>query len=245
MLQQLLTMLPREMGSVALIVAIAGAMLGLGLWLIGARYSRTLVTLLAVAAGTLLGKHLPGWFDWPLSSTGAAVGGAMVLGAAAFIGHRLFIGAALGLLLAWWTGIATWALLSNGQSWSWPIIEPGTATLTGFASALWRVLPPDVTRIVPYSGGAALLSGMMIAILWPRIAVVVNWSLAGLSLLLGMGLAAIEHGQPHWLTMLPAQTWAQLSTFAGLVLFGAMVQWWLSPMKPAAAGTKPGEQDLE
>ena len=44
-----------------------------------------------------------------------------------------------------------------------------------------------------------------------------------------VALAAMCFVRPQWLGMLPAQTSTQVAAFAGIVLFGALVQWKLAP----------------
>jgi hypothetical protein len=107
-------------------------------------------------------------------------------------------------------------------------------TLQRFGTELWSVLPPDVTRILPWAAGGAMISGIALAILWPRMAAAVNWSLAGATMWLMVALAAICFVRPQWLGKLPAQTSMQVAAFAGIVVFGAIVQMCLLPKARAA-----------
>ncbi len=79
MLQELLTFMPREAGSATLAFASVGAACGVALWVSGARFSRYIVTLTAVAIGTGVGVGSPRWFGWAIDGMGPAVGGAIVL----------------------------------------------------------------------------------------------------------------------------------------------------------------------
>src|SRR5437762_883965 len=96
--------------TVFLEVAAVLAIVGLALWLVGARYSRQIVTLCGVATGTIVGKHLPEIFPATsnLSAPVLAVGGALVFGIITFLTHRLWIGLMLGGLLATWASFGTW-----------------------------------------------------------------------------------------------------------------------------------------
>jgi hypothetical protein len=67
--------------------------------------------------------------------------------------------------------------------------------------------------------------------MWPRIASTLNWSLLGVSMIVVMGIEAMLISKPQWMSIMPAQTWAQLTTFFGSIAFGAIVQWNLSPRK--------------
>jgi len=98
MLREFLALLPESLGECSLGIAIGGALLGLVLWLAGARFSRSLVTLIGVAIGTSVGMRLPGWLGWSIDGMAIGVGGAVVLGASGYLLHRSWIGLYLGAL---------------------------------------------------------------------------------------------------------------------------------------------------
>jgi hypothetical protein len=244
MVQQLLPLLPHDIGQAALVAALFGTLVGAGLWLAGARFSRPMVTLLAVSIGAVLGRALPTWMEWNVNSMATAVGGAIVLGTSGFILHRVWVGLGLGLLLACWATLATWVFAGDGAAPTWPPMD-ATTTLTSFVHGAWANVPENVRKLLPYACGGAMISGLMPALLWPRVAVVLLYSSLGTSLLVGMGLIAIENGRPQWITIVPAQTWAQITTLLGIVAFGAVVQWQMAPAKPAnapAAAPKKAEE---
>src|SRR5215218_9169883 len=108
MVQQLLPLLPKEIGQAALIAALVGTFIGVGLWLAGARFSRPLITLVTVSLGAVIGRALPGWMNWNVNSMAASVGGAVVLGMSGYVMHRVWVGLGLGLLLACWAALGTW-----------------------------------------------------------------------------------------------------------------------------------------
>ncbi len=235
MVQELLPLLPREAGQTVLVTACIGAVIGAGLWLTGARFSRAIITLAAVALGGALGMALPRWMSWNVHSMAAAVGGAVVLGMSGFVLHGAWVGVALGLLLACWGALGTWIFCGGGASeWTWPSSD-AAATPVSFARDVWAQLPDHVRAVMPYSCAAGMLSGFLCALLWPRVAVVLLYSASGASVLLAMGLTAMHYGRPQWITMVPAQTWIQLMTLIGIVLFGAIVQWQSAPSQPSAA----------
>jgi len=223
MLQGLLLLMPHQLGAFALWMAMAGTCLGAGLWLAGARFSRSIITLLLVAIGSIVGKLLPGWMGWSIDPMATAVGGSVVLGASGYLLHRWWVGMGFGLVLALWAALGTWMVLSPGQDWSWPM--PGDS----FWSDLWGSLSPQVQSVLPFMAGAGWISGGVVALVWPRIGVVLLYSMTGLSLALAMGLAIAELGRPGWLNWVPSQDWVQWTALAVLVLAGAGVQWWLGP----------------
>jgi len=234
MIQKLLLLLPHDGGSGALRVAFGGAAIGAVLWLAGARFSRSLIALLAVAAGAMLGMFLPRWLGWSINGMATTVGGAIFFGILGYGGHRAWVAAALGVVLAAWATLAAWVICPGSREWTWPAFS-SLAALPEYATQLWRVLPPNIAKVLPYVAGAGLLSGVCIAALWPRLGIVLLYSTLGLTLLLGTGLFAAEVRYNHWLAVIPAATWMQVITLCCLVAFGAVVQWRLAPAaKPIA-----------
>lgn len=205
MVQELLPMLPQEAGRVALVVAIVGTLFGLGLWLAGARYSRPLLTLLAVSIGGVVGQKMPVLASWTMNSGATAVGGAFVLGLSAYLLHRLWVALLLGLVLGAWAALGTWIICNDGFVWAWPAVDAET-TLRTFANATWASLPEAVRKYMPVATGIAMLSGFASTLVWPRVGQVLLYSTAGVSLLIGMGVAAIEFGRPEWIWIVPAQS---------------------------------------
>lgn len=128
----------------------------------------------------------------------------------------------------------------GGAEWAWPAVDAGT-TAASFGQGLWDGLPEKVRTILPYASGGAMLSGFLAALLWPRVAIVLLYSALGASLLVGMGLTAIENGRPEWISMVPSQAWAQALTLAGIVAFGMVVQWQLAPASKSSAPAPKAE----
>src|SRR5829696_7762977 len=102
MIQQLLGLLPRDIDAVALLIAVAGALLGGVLWLGGSRFSRTLMTLISVSTGALVGLQVPKWYALGLEGWATAVLGALVFGISGYALHKVWVGMGLGLVLAGW-----------------------------------------------------------------------------------------------------------------------------------------------
>src|SRR5687768_9084266 len=126
MLLELLSLLQRDTDRAALIFAVGGATLGAGLWLLGARYSRAMIALLAVAIGGLLGVTLPRWYGLTISTQATAVGGAVVLGLSGWLLHRVWVGLGLGLVFAAWAALGTWVFYNDpatAPAWAWPVVS--------------------------------------------------------------------------------------------------------------------------
>jgi hypothetical protein len=230
MVQLLLPLLPRELGTAALAMAVIGCLIGVLLWLLGSRFSRSLISLVLVALGGWTGLFLPRWFGWAIDGWAPAVGLALVLGVSGFFLHRLWVGVGLGLVLAIWAGVVTWMLCGGGAdaSWSWPTLTLKTQLLP-YAHSLWENLPGGVQKILPYACGAALLSGVCAGMLWPRFGVATLYSALGVTLIVTLGLTAVNFSRPRWIGMLPGRTAAQALTLVGLVAFGALLQWRIVP----------------
>lgn len=248
MVQELLNLLPDEVSTGALYALVGLAAAGLGVWLLGARWSRPVVTLVLVAAGTLLGRALPGWMGWSIDPMGPAIGGALVLGLSGYILHRMWVGIALGGLLALWAAVGCWVMFSGEHAIDWSsepelVVE---STPREIVQAQWEALPPELTSVLPWACGTALVLGATLAFMWPRVAVALLYSGLGVTLVAGCGLAAMHAAKPDWIAMLPQQLWAQLAILAGMLLVGTLVQIrMLRPRKKSKDAEAEADDDLE
>ena len=229
MLQDMLTLLPRDFGTPVLVAALVGILAGLALWAAGARASRGTLTLLAVAAGAALGLQVPRWLDWHIAGWTTAMGGSLALGLSAYVWHRAWVGVAFSAVLALWAALAAWVSCRHGQSWAWPDWEKGS-NVGQFLYAAWLTLPTDVQRVLPFAFGAAVISGIAVVVAWPRVATVLLYSLGGLTLVTALTLAVLRRHHPDWLDILPARGSSQVIGLFVLTLGGALLQW-----KPSAA----------
>jgi hypothetical protein len=237
MVQELLSLLPKEMGTAALAFAAVGAFGGAVLWVIGARFSVYFITLSAVAIGTSIGVALPRWCAWKVDGSGTAVGGAILLGASAYWLHRAWVGAWFGSVLALWAALATWVILAGNSSWTWPAHQG--VNLPNYLLQVWHTLPPDITHALPVVCSIAFLLGAIPATLWPRAGMVFLYSALGATLLAGMGIAAVSMEQPDWLTRIPPKNSLQVTAMVLTVLIGAGVQWQMNFRKPRTMIGKP------
>jgi hypothetical protein len=233
--QQLLTLLPHELSTLTLIAASAGSIVAAALWLAGARYSRFILTLTAVALGTGIGMKLPDWCGWNVDNMGPAVGGAVILGVSAFALHRLWVGLWLGLVLSAWTALGIWAAVGHGANWNWPAHSDGQK-LPQYLSDLWGTLPAEMRKYLPWFAAVAMVSGISTALAWPRVGMAFMWSAAGLSMLIALGATALTRISPAALSHLPRPMISQLVMLIGLVALGAILQWRLMPRQAQASG---------
>jgi hypothetical protein len=232
LIQTLLALLPREAGQAAIAFAVVGAVAGALLWVAGARFSRYLITLAAVAIGTGVGVGLPRWFGWNIDHMAPAVGGAIVLGASAYMMHRMWVGLWLGFVVAVWAAIGTWMVFAANQAWDWP--SPQGATVPGYIKQVWDALPADVTHALPVLCAAAFVIGAIPAMVWPRAGMAVLYSAFGATLVAVTGTMLVSAREPQWLAKVPPQASRQLVAMGLVELLGAGLQWQLYFRRPAA-----------
>src|SRR5213075_2425858 len=193
-----------ETGWLVAAMSIVGVLSGLVLWLVGARFSRGIVTLIAVSIGALIGLRLPAWFSVPLGAWATAVGGALLLGISGYALHRMWVGAALAFLLVVWAAVAVWNVYCAGHAVTLPSAY-GAQSISDF----WASLPADFRKISPYFCGMAMVAGLIIALIWSRAAMVMLYSILGASVLMIGGMLAIAIAKPSLLGILPRQTGSQ------------------------------------
>lgn len=233
MLQELLQLLPPDAGDTGKWIGLLTAIIGVFFWLAGARFSRQMITLAMVALGAWVGKKIPGWFEWNFSPAAPATALAVLGGVAGYALHRFWVGVMLGFAVAFWGVLGLWILFHGQTSWSWPTPSADTtvenSTVLDFARQVWDSLNDDVRAPAPYLAGGAVLVGIITSLIVPRLATVLNWSLLGTSMIGLGGIAAMQYGRPEWLGKLPADNWAQISSFGAALAFGAIVQWKIAP----------------
>lgn len=240
MVQSLISLLPTHASAQVLMLCIASAIAGAAVWLAGGRFGRSIITLCAVASGTWIGLQLPRWMGWGIDEMATAICGALVLGVAGFVLHRFWIAAGLGLFLAAW-GAAVVFFLRGGMTshWSWP----AATTVPQYLLAIWKKLPDDARLFLPPVCGTAMLSGLVAYRVWPRPATAVMWSLVGLTLLVGWGMASIRFAHPATLRALPTDYRIEAAVLTGMLAIGVVAQWQLMPAPPPKPAKKKPDGD--
>ena len=217
------------LGRYALLAAFAGTAAGAVLWLAGSRFSRSLVTLLAVSLGAVLGSNLPEWMGWSVDAMGVAFVGALVLGLTGYLLHTTWIGLSLSLVLALWVGVAAWLTVGGGERFAVPTVD-ASGNIEAILADVWRALPGDLPRVMPFALGAALVGGVAITVLSPKLGRVLTYTMVGLSMLVVMGVTAMRMSRPDWLVMLPRSFPTQATILLGMVATGVLIQWRLTPV---------------
>lgn len=227
-------LLPHQPGTITLIAAMMGSLMGLSLWIAGARFSRSILTLAAVAMGTSIGMKLPLWAHWQVDPMAPAVGGAIGLGVSAYVLHKIWVGVWLGVVLGIWTALVLWATRGAAFHWRWPQYDP-VQTLPQYLANLWQNVPDTMQQCLGISAAAAMLIGISAALLWPRVGIALLWSAAGLSVLLPAAITALGRIDPEVLRQVPRRTSDQLALLAGLVALGTIFQWRTNPLTESSS----------
>jgi hypothetical protein len=244
LLQQILPAIPSEAAPTVAWVAAAGVAFGAALWLIGSRFSRQLVTLVAVAAGAALGLQVPRSLGLTIGSWATAVGGALALGVLGYVFHRVFIKLGLAILMAACGICAAWLLYASDTNWTLPTRGESTS-LWDYALQFWNAVPPDLRMSAPLGAGIGLVIAGTLSFLLPRLAISLFYSLSGFCMMAGFGFLAASHFRPQLLDAIPQNHSVQLIAMAGVVVFGTLLQWWLHPRpaRPAPAEPKNDENN--
>ena len=238
MVQEVLNLLPNAAARCPLGAAICGASAGLFLWLAGAKFSRSILTLAGVTAGSVIGMRLPAWRGWQIDGMGLAVGAAIVLGTFAFLFHRTCIGLLLGIGLMLWAGLFIWVLRAGAVYWNWRTVQ-WQGDSVQFLRDLWATLPPNLSRSLPIVCLAGLATGLTLGGFFPKVGRVLAHSLTGISLVIVMGGLAVRATRPQWLVSLPGSHVVQGCVLAALVIAGAQWQWWLTSPRRATSADGP------
>jgi hypothetical protein len=238
--QHLVMLLPHRPGSITLVIAMVGSLVGLCLWIAGARFSQSILTLAAVAMGTTIGMRLPGWRHWQIDPMAPAVAGAIILGVSAYAFHRVWVGIWLGVVLSTWGTLVLWATRGPAFHWRWPDYDP-TQTMPQYLTTLWQNVPETMQQCLGFTAAAAMLVGISAALLWPRVGIALLWSAAGISLLVPAATTAMSRLDPQVFRHIPRQTSDQIALLMGLVGLGAIFQWRTnSTLGAAQAGSAGG-----
>ena len=224
---EFLLQLPKEIGSPPIALSFLGALIGVGLWLIGARYSRTLITLVLVSTGGWIGLLLPAWLGWNIDGWATSILTAIALGLGGFLLHRIWVGMGLGLAMTGWAIAIVWICCRGDSTWSLPNYVAGL-TASEYVKTAWLGLPDAVRHVLPVAAAAAMIGGFLAALLWPRLGVVMLYSLLGVSLMVTMGIASVRFARPQWIDRLPATPSSRALAVTGLIGLGALLQWHLA-----------------
>src|SRR6185312_10749858 len=229
MLREAISLLPDVVARCPLGTALGLCALGVVLWTAGGRVSRSILALTAVAGGCVVGLHLPDWFGWQIDGMAVAVGAAIVLGTAAILMHRTFIGVLLGIGMMIWAALGTWIFFANESStWNWRAAR-WDGDMVQYLHELWQGLPPQMAHVFPAACFAGFATGVTISVFFPKLGKVLTHSLIGVTLVSLMGAIAASTARPRWLAAVPGSNAAQGLALIGLVVLGALIQWQITP----------------
>ncbi|HEX8520921.1 MAG TPA: hypothetical protein VF669_01610 [Tepidisphaeraceae bacterium] len=234
MLQEWLALLPHDGGTAWLAIAGILVVAGFALWLAGARCTRMLITLVAVALGGVLGMIGPRLLNWDVNTATTSLSMAMGCGALGFVLTRAFVGVGLVLALALWTSMGVWNLKNEGVRL---VMPAGCENARDFCGAMWTGLPEPVRAHLPLAAGAAAIVAVSLTILAPRLAAALLFSLTGVTFCCAGFLWILALRHTDWPGFLPAQASMQALMIMGTVCLGALVQ--ALPMKKRSDARAP------
>jgi hypothetical protein len=240
MLQDWLAHLSQDAGPRGLAIALAAACLGLVFSFVGARFSRSIFTLVGVAAGSWAGLRLPHWMGWEIDSMATAFGGALVMGLGGYLFHRMWVGITLGTLLAVTATFIVWHRF--GTSWTMPSLDRTKPLIEALRDLVTNssMLVPRPLRISIVAG---FIGGGVIGWMWPKMSRVLAFALLGTLLLAGGALCAIAIKQPQWLSRMPASSQTQGIVLAIMFVLSTAIQWALCPRMQKARSEPDDARD--
>ena len=228
MLRGLLGLFPDALLRCPPAIAAACAIGGFVLWIIGARFSRSLLALGGVALGASIGMRLPKWCGWQIDGMGLAIGSAIVLGTCAYLFHRTCIGLLLGAGLMIWSGAATWLAMAGDLYWDCKSVH-WNGDVVQLLRDTWQTLPPTLAHVFPFACLIGFASGVTLAVFLPKLSKVLAHSLIGLTLMVVMGSIGLLTTHPDWVLKPIASYGVQGGLLIALVLVGAVWQWRITP----------------
>jgi hypothetical protein len=238
MFQQLLPLLPADQATTAVVIAlIFAALAGLVLWIAGARYSRMVVTLVTVTVGGIAGMLAPRIFGWNVNTMTTSLAGAMLLGLVGFILHGACVGIALIGILSVWAAVGTWIVCHADIPITWP---QATKSFTEFYQAVWNQLPETVRSPMPIVIAMAAGLGIIIRFMSPKLALVLAYSLLGVTLIAAAALCAVQTHAITWPGAFSFRSNTQFTLTLATVLLGAFIQLQTLPRK---RNPKPANND--
>jgi hypothetical protein len=247
MVEDLLPYFPQAMTMASVCACVAVLAAGVMLWLVGGVWARGIVTLVAVTLGGWLGMMLPRWYIWPVNSMSLSVLGAVGLGVCAFAVPRVWVGVVLGAVLAGWASLAAWMTCRGDAGFAYRSEwEVQNLTLPQHLVDIWGRLPETVTRVAPYAAAAGMVSGLAIALLWPRLSRALAFSAAGVTVTFVSLLMVVTTRRPDWLLLVPTQTEIQAAVLGVMALAGVVIQWQVIPVaKKDRAGAGAAGCEME
>ena len=244
MLQQIIELLPDKVAQVRPDLAMGIAAGGVLLGLVGARLSRSILPLALVAAGTIIGIHMPHWFGWKIDPMGTAFGAAILLGLSGYVLSTLWEGLLFATLLALGAGVAVWLALAGTYHWQWPVIDE-SATAVEACTKIWLSFPTSLNRPLAVGIGLGFATGISLVVSSPRVGRILFYSILGMLLFVICGTIGLQKHHPDWVASFPTTSWIQGGIFALMVGVAAIVQWLLMRVPEAPKPVAVVEEEPE
>jgi hypothetical protein len=242
MIQEILDTLPDAVNRLHAPTVLAIAGVGLVLALIGARFSRAVIALSLVSAGTVIGLQMPRWFGWAIDPMGTAFGMAIVLGLSGYVLPALWEGVFLSAFLAGIAGTAVWLKLAPHASWHVPAID-WSATAVEIAGKIRLSLPTALTTALPVALGIGATIGALTMVIWQKMGKVILYSTLGASVFVVAGILGVRQIRPEWLSRIPDDSFVQEAIFAVLLILCAGIQFLIFPRSQRKARPAPTSEN--
>jgi hypothetical protein len=236
MLQNVISFLIERLGDQAGPIAVFCAAVGVFVWLLGARFSKSIAALVGVGAGAWVGMHLPQWYGWHFDGMALGMGGALLAGFAGYLLNTTWVGGALVANCALLFGFTAWVAKAGSTAWQMPSSINWSASQVDILRTLWSTMPGDLPHVMPYAVAMGVISAVGLGILWPRLAKGMSWSLIGLTLMLLGATVALRTQRPgaSVFDYVPASQGQRLAGLWGLAVLGMFLQWSMLPGRPKA-----------
>jgi hypothetical protein len=243
MLQNVIHYLVERLGDQAGPVAVFAAAVGVFVWVLGARFSRSILGLVGAGVGAWVGVHLPQWYGWHFDGMALGMGGALLAGLAGYLLNTTWVGGALVANLAVLFGFTAWVAKAGSANWQMPSSIDWSTSQVQILRTLWSTMPGDLPQVMPYAVATGVITAVGLGMLWPRLAKGMSWSLIGLTLVLLGGSVALRIQRPEadLADYMPPSPALRLAAVWGLAILGMFLQWMLLPARqetPAPA-SKP------
>jgi hypothetical protein len=110
---------------------------------------------------------------------------------------------------------------------------------------MWTRTPETVRRVIPYGVGTAMISGLAMSILFPRLARVACFSALGLTILFVATVTLVSSRRPDWLAYVPPAPAEQAGALGTICMIGMLLQWQLLPRRRAPRANQQEEENAK
>lgn len=192
--QGIIDSLPSDPEGVIITTLVAvGIGLGAITALLGALHSRSTMSLMMFALGTILGYMLPAWLNMDVNRSIAIAVTGIVFSLIGFLLHRWCVAFALGTLI---TGVAILILYYQTSTSSVPAADQSNQTSASVQQVMrdhWQTASPTFKKLAPWVAPGAFVVAVLFSLALPKFGMAALYALGGTLLTLfsiGLGHAS-------------------------------------------------------